>query len=311
MKNSVLITGVHGFCGRHLATRLIAEEMDVYGADIHLDPPTSLSLKDYFRMDIKDPSNVNDVIHSVVPDMIFHLAGLTVAEASEVYHVNFLGSVYLLEAIRKWVPQASVLMVGSAAEYGYVAEDEMPICETHPCNPITPYGISKHGMVLAAINFFKDYGVKIVIARPFNIIGAGIPPSLVIGAVLSRIKNALSEENEPAVISVGNIDTERDFIAVEDVVDAYLIMIRSNCWGEIFNVCSGKPFSIRSVLQLLADNSKRKIEFLENATLIRATDVKRVYGSAEKSAKMLGFKPKISLASALTAAWNEAVGGDS
>ena len=204
---------------------------------------------------------------------------------------------------------SSDLLVGSAAEYGHVPEGEMPIRETHLCNPCIPYGISKHALTLAALIYAKAHGMKIVIARPFNIVGAGIPASLVIGAVLSRIKDALKTDNESVMVSVGNLETERDFIAVEDVSEAYLVMIRSNCWGDVFNICSGEPHSIRTILQSLAKNSIRKIEFQENASLMRSLDVTRVYGSAEKARKILGITPKVPLVSALKAAWDEAIGG--
>lgn len=290
--------------------RLLAKGMDVYGADIQTGPPENIDLKKYFKLDITDPSNIQDVLRAVMPEMIFNLAGIFRGEASKIYNVNFLGCIYLLEAIRNWVPQAKVLLVGSAAEYGQVPEREMPIRETHKCNPYSPYGISKYAMTMAALCYAKDHDLKLVVARPFNIVGAGIPESLVVGAVLARIKKALNARKKLNAISVGNLDTERDFLAAEDAAEAFIKMILSDCWGEVFNVCSGKHYSIRSVLQLLADNSKQKIEFLEDATLIRATDVKCVYGSAEKSRKILEFKPKISLASALSAAWNEAIGGD-
>jgi GDP-4-dehydro-6-deoxy-D-mannose reductase len=310
MKDCILITGIHGFCARHLAKRLVAEGLEqIYGADIHPGPPDDLPLQGYFRLDIRIPANVHSVIHSVMPDLLFHLAGISRGEASEIYQVNFLGGVYLLDAVRSYVPQARVLLVGSAAEYGHVDEGDLPIRETHSCNPSSPYGISKHALTLAAVNYANDHGVKAVIARPFNIVGAGVPPSLVVGAVLSRIRDALRAGKEPAVVRVGNLETERDFIAVEDVADAYLMMIRCDCWGNVFNICSGEPNSVRTILRSLAAFSKRRIEFREDAALVRSTDVRRVYGSAEKARRLLGFSLKVSLAVALKAAWDDAMAG--
>jgi GDP-4-dehydro-6-deoxy-D-mannose reductase len=311
MNNCVLITGIHGFCARHLLNKLIAERIDnIYGADIHQTSPEKLDLKNYLRLNIADRSAVNNLICSLKPDTIFNLAGLTSAETSELYYVNFMGSVYLLEAVRKWVPQAKLLLVGSAAEYGYVPEVEMPISEKHSCKPLTPYGISKYAMTLSAINFAKEHGVKVLVARPFNIVGAGMPSSLFIGAVLKRIKKVLIEGNKPAVVAVGNLNTERDFIAVEDMADSYLAMIRSNCWGEVFNVCSGKPFFIRDILKSLLKNSKEQINFQVNAPLVRVSDLKCVYGSGEKATRLLGFKPRVPLEDALKAAWDAAIGED-
>jgi GDP-4-dehydro-6-deoxy-D-mannose reductase len=312
MNHRILITGIHGFCAGHLVRRLIAEGLNqIYATDIRPEPPAMPNLHDYISLDLTDKSKVNEMVQSVKPGMIFHLAGITGGEASEIYHVNFLSTIYLLEAIRQWVPQAKILLVGSAAEYGDVPVSEMPIGETHLCNPATPYGISKYAATLAATSYAKEHGIKIVTARPFNIVGAGVPAGLVVGAVLLRIKKALAEGNEPYVIRVGNLDTERDFIAVQDVADAYCALLRSNSWGEVFNVCSGRPVSMRAMLRSLVKKSKQKIEFQVDPALVRTTDVNCVYGNREKARQILGFDPKIPLDEALNAAWDAVIGESS
>lgn len=308
MKNCVLITGAHGFCAGPLVKRLIAEGVhNIYGVDIHPAPPAKLDLKGYSKLDITVQAQVDDTIQAVKPDVVFHLAGITQGIASKVYQVNFLGSVYLLDAVHRVVPGARVLLVGSAAEHGHVPEGEMPVRETHPCNPFTPYGISKYAMTLAAMSYGRDHGVKVIVARPFNILGPGMPASLVVGAVLERIKKALKERPGPVVISVGNLETERDFIAVDDVVDAYITMARGTYWGEVFNICSGVRRSVRSVLEELVSFAPQRIHLQTEPGLQRPNDVPVMYGSWEKAHKAFGFEPRKSLTDSLHEAWESSV----
>jgi GDP-4-dehydro-6-deoxy-D-mannose reductase len=300
-----LVTGVWGFCGRHLVNRLSAElQASIYGIDIHPVKPRRTGLHQYTRVDITDENQVNDLVQSVKPEAVFHLAGISRGPSLQVYRVNLLGSIHLLEAVRKFAPQARVLMVGSAAEYGHVPEEDMPIRETRCCNPDNPYGISKYAATLAALHYVRSYGLKVVLARPFNIIGACLPSSLVIGAILERIKKAFQAGQEPFEVPVGNLETERDFIAVEDIVAAYLNMINGDFWGEVFNICSGEPRSVRSLIKSLLVNADRPIHLRVDPALVRPTDVQRVFGSPEKAHLAFGFAPKVPLEEALKAAWD-------
>lgn len=305
----ILITGVCGFCGGHLVNLLRADGIStIYGADIHGSRSKFLNLTRYFALDITDEEQVNQTIRSVQPDMVFHLAGKSSGTALEIYRANFLGGVHLLQAISKFAPHARVLMVGSAAEYGYVPEEDMPIVENHPCNPITPYGISKYSATLAALNYADSSNIKVVVARPFNIVGAGVPSSMVIGAVLERAKQALARQGE-AVVTVGNLDTERDFISVEDVVNCYTQLIQREHWGQVYNICSGHPKPIRSLVEQILQFSDRPIRLKVDPVLCRPTDVPRVYGSMSKLKASLGFVPNIALENTLKSAWDYAIEG--
>jgi nucleoside-diphosphate-sugar epimerase len=143
----------------------------------------------------------------------------------------------------------------------------------------------------------------VTIARPFNIVGAGLPKSLLVGAVLERVRDVLAREGEP-VVAIGNLDTKRDFIAVEDAVDAYVRMLQADYRGEIFNICSGELRSVRSVVEQLLSFSPRPIRFRIEPALLRPTDVPVMYGNSSKACRMLGFRPTISLDAALRAAWD-------
>jgi GDP-4-dehydro-6-deoxy-D-mannose reductase len=187
---TALITGVAGFCAAHLARRLAAEGHAVVGVDRTGAAPQGLRLARYRSLDVCNAADVADAVRDFAPDWVFHLAGIPSGPAIDVYRINFLASIYLLEAIREHAPKARVLLVGSAAEYGQVAATNLPITEDQPCRPVGPYGVAKHAQTLAALDLVHRLGLKIVIARPFNIIGAGISPSLVVGAILDRAKRA-------------------------------------------------------------------------------------------------------------------------
>lgn len=301
----VLITGAGGFCACHLVNKLRkTEPIFICGTDLRIDRPVHVPLDSYVPGDITGAKHIMELVQQVQPDWIFHLAGL-VGDANPVniYRVNVLGTINLLEAFYRFAPEARMLLVGSAAEYGPVASGCLPVTEDQACNPVGTYGISKYAATMVGLDFARRYTKKIVIARPFNIIGAGVSSSLVLGAVLNRIKQALACIGDP-VVKIGNMASVRDFIAVEDVVDAYIEMIQGNYWGEIFNICSGQPQTIQAILDQLVKNSPRPITFETDPDLYRSTDLPSFYGSNEKARRTFSFNPIVSIETALISAWN-------
>jgi len=299
---TALITGCNGFSGKALVRRLCLESgLRIVGCDLGEGPADGGGLDELIRLDMRDARRVSNVVGTLKPDLIFHLAGLFNGDERDLYEVNFMGGIHLIEAVWRDSPGSRVVVVGSAAEYGFVPEAEMPIVEEFPCRPAGPYGISKHALTLAARDYAQKRGVKAVVARPFNLVGAGIPSSLVVGALIGRLKQAL--ELGTRSITVGNLDTERDFVSVRDAADAYLLMARGEQWGEVFNVCSGRPVSIRHLAQQLLDKATRPVSLVVDPGLVRSTDVRTVYGSYQKAERLLGFRPRIALEDALTEAW--------
>jgi GDP-4-dehydro-6-deoxy-D-mannose reductase len=179
----------------------------------------------------------------------------------------------------------------------------MPITEQCHCRPVEAYGISKLAMSLAALDYARTCEMKIIVVRPFNLIGAGLPASLLVGAILQRAKQALSANHDPT-ISVGNLDSARDFIAIEDAVDAYVRLMKAEAWGEVFNVCSGQARSVRCVIETLLSFAPRPIRAVTDPALMRAVDAPVVVGSCEKARRTCGFQPAVNLDDALRSAWN-------
>jgi GDP-4-dehydro-6-deoxy-D-mannose reductase len=302
-----LITGVCGFCGRSLLARLRAEgNLAVFGVDRCKAPPLDLNLQDYLSVDLCDPGQLAGIVRRLKPDFVFNLAGLAQGDAVDIFRTNALGPLYLLEAIRQCSSEARVLLVGSAAEYGPANGKELPLTELHACHPAGPYGVSKHSQTLLGLDYACQYGLRVLVARPFNIVGPGIPPTLVIGAILDRAKQLLTCD-QPRVITAGNLNTQRDFIAVEDVVDAYWRMLQGEHWGEVFNICSGRPTTIQAVVERLLSFAEPPLKLAVDPKLMRASDVSVSYGSWEKAHRAFGFKPTTSLDSALRAAWDFAM----
>lgn len=306
-----LITGVNGFCGRHLVKRLLTEGVEfIFGADITPEPGNAIGLTAYYQVDITNDAQVSHLLRATRPDSIFHLAGTHQGNIQTIYAVNVLGSIHLLENVRLFSPHSRLLMVGSAAEYGNVPIRAMPITETQSCQPFGPYGMSKYGATQAGLDYARACGLNVTVVRPFNVVGAGIPATLVTGALLERIKRTLETGELNPEVSIGNLDTHRDFIAIDDVIDAYMSIFRSDCWGEIFNICSGKPRSIHSVLETLLSFSEKAIRLKVAPELIRSSDVHTSYGSFEKARRAFGFTPRKELDAALKDAWDYAMGAD-
>lgn len=302
----VLITGAAGFTARHLCKRLRQEgSVSITGTDIVEQPPGDTDIDHYHQANLTNPKEVRDLLSEVRPDWIFHLAGIFRGDVTAIYQVNLMGTLNLLETIKEISPETAILLVGSAAEYGIWPSEEMPLAENHPCEPINAYGSSKLAMTQVAQTYFRQSGTKSVIARPFNIIGAGMPNTLLPGAIAERAKAAL--ETDSPEIAAGNLASQRDFIAIEDAVDAYVNLLKTELWGEVYNICSGAPRTIDSVIQTLLSFSPRPISLVKDPALVHANDPPLVTGDFSKAQQAFGFTPKVKLEDALKAAWQAVV----
>lgn len=301
-----LVTGVNGFCGRHLVRRLRKERsLRIVGTGRAAPLPGDSAPDDFVRLDLQDEKGVWQLMEDFRPQMVFHLAGVNTGDPETVYRNNVLATIHLLSAVRRLCPGARVLLVGSAGEYGKVPANEMPIAESHQCRPERSYAVSKHFVALAGLDFAHS-GMHVVVARPFNIVGAGIATTLLVGAFLSRIKLALAHPGVP-VMRVGNLQSVRDFVSVDDVVDSYFRMLSGNNSGEIFNLCTGVPHRTGEVLDILLSLADRKIRVEVDPELLRPDEIEVCYGSPEKANRAFGFSPETDLYRILRPAWDAAM----
>lgn len=299
-----LLTGIAGFCGPHLASRLRRESgLEIAGLDRMAGSPPRIRLDRYFQADVTDAAAVAAAVKSFRPDWLFHLAGLagSLAPAASIYHVNITGTIHVLESIRVHAPDCRVLLAGSSAEYGPTETSALPVTEAMPCRPVGAYGVSKYAATLVGMEYARQFGLNVVVARPSNIVGPGVPSTLVVGALIARAKQALTS-SQP-VVRVGDFDSQRDFVAVADVVDAYVRLLQAGLRGDVFNICSGQAHSIRSVAEMLVANSSVPIKLEFDPDLLPPSSIRCLYGSYQKAARAIGFRPITSLEEALRAAW--------
>jgi GDP-4-dehydro-6-deoxy-D-mannose reductase len=258
-------------------------------------------LDEYAEADVTVASQVKDAVRRLRPDLVFHLAAVARGSEDHLFRVNVEGTRHVLEAVADEAPSARVLLVGSAAEYGPVEPADLPVTEEHTCRPVGAYAQSKHEAVLAGLDAARRTGAQIVVARPFNIVGAGISEGLVVGDLVARIKRAVAAGGD-GVVKIGNLESRRDFVAVEDVAEAYVRMMDGRGWGDVFNICSGEARTVREVAEWLCGMAGRPVRLEVDPALVRATEVRMIFGSGAKARERFGFTPAVPLAESLAAA---------
>jgi GDP-4-dehydro-6-deoxy-D-mannose reductase len=256
----VLITGITGFAGSHLADYCLARGVtDVFGIIRwrsrtenveHLMDRVSL-----LECDLRDATSTREVIEEVRPDYIFHLAAQSFVPTSwrapsECLVTNVIGQLNIFEAMRKINLKARIQIACSSEEYGLTHDDELPITEDQPLRPLSPYGVSKVGQDLLGYQYFMSYKMDIVRTRGFNHTGPRRAPVFVVSDFAKQIADIEKGLKEP-VVNVGNLDAERDFTDVRDVVRGYFLALEKGRGGEAYNICSGKSWKIRDLLDRL------------------------------------------------------------
>jgi GDP-4-dehydro-6-deoxy-D-mannose reductase len=296
----VLITGILGFVGSHLAEYCLERgEVEVFGidrGDNFENLGEVLHKITLFKCDIGDRANLTNIIREVAPDWIFHLAASTSSADRELYDVNLFGTLNLFEAIREVGFDSKILVTGSSAEYGF--QEESPIKETNPLRPVTPYGVSKAAQSMLSYQYAVNYEMKIVRSRAFNIIGPRERPEYVCSDFAKQIAVIEKGKKEP-ILHVGALEKRRDFVDVRDVVRGYWLLLERGIVGEVYNLCSGIAYSIREVLEQLLQISNSQPKVVQEESRIRRGDVQVQIGDYQKINKLSKWKPTIPLAQSL------------
>jgi GDP-4-dehydro-6-deoxy-D-mannose reductase len=299
VKKSILITGICGFAGQRLCDFLagLPERPKIIGTDIIETQSSHCDV--FFKADLTSPKETEHVLRQTLPDYIIHLAGTFSAENfQEIFEANVLSIITLLEATRECVPNAIVITTGSAAEYGAVEPDQLPVNEQTPCRPVTYYGLSKQSATQAALYYHRIHNIRVMVIRPFQLIGPGLTPRLAPGAFAQKIKEFQTTRLKS--FRVGNLESWRDFLDVYDAAEAIWALCQNPAPGEIFNLCSGKPTKIADLLQMMIDCSGIKVDVEVDPSRLRGRfDVEKVYGSYQKIKKHCGWHPKRSLSQTL------------
>jgi GDP-4-dehydro-6-deoxy-D-mannose reductase len=295
-----LVTGASGFIGMHLVRRLRAEGETVWGfvRDRQNDPQMLV-------VDVTDKPACAEAMSELKPETVYHLAGRRSEPDDEMRRVQVDGTTTVLESVRRSGVETRVVVVGSAAEYGRVSESLQPIVESTPCQPEGSYGITKHEAVLTALAFASQYRMHVVVVRPFNVIGAGLPRGLLIRDLMERLRGLRGQPH--AVLRTGRLDTQRDFVDVADVVSVLVLASRLGRPGGIYNACSGIPTPVSEVVNRLVALAGGGIEVREEPSLCRASDVRLAYGSPEKATRELGFSRTVPLDDSIAETWRHFV----
>lgn len=305
MKN-ILITGINGFSGSHLAEYLLNldEELIIYGTIRGRCRQTAFidHIKEKLHLlecDLTDYNSIQSTIDESQPDTVFHLAAMTFVPTSwrapqETMNTNVLGTLNLLESIRKSKFSPKIHIAGSSEEYGFVEKENLPIKESCQLNPLSPYAVSKVAQNLMGYQYYRNYGMKIIRTRAFNLIGPRSGEKIVSVNIAKQIVSAERKKTKP-IISIGNPATIRDFNDIRDVVNAYWLAINKCKEGEVYNIATGKGWSILQLLEQFLLHSSESFVINEDKTKIRPTDVPVLIGDSTKFRNLTDWKPSYSL----------------
>ncbi len=303
----LLITGIAGFAGSHLAAHLVeSTTVEVHGI-IHRHERRIQHLQGKLQLhrgDLRNALWVSEVIQQVQPDMTMHLAAWSDVGGSwqqpwTTYELNIQCQLNLLEALRRWSPACRTLVVTSNEVYGLVRPEDIPIDEETPLRPNNPYGVSKIAQDMMALQYWNSHRLPTVRARSFNHIGPDQADDFVASAFARQIVEIELGLREPTV-AVGNLDAERDFTDVRDVVRAYWLLLKQGEAGSVYNIGRGEQYAVRHLLEQLLALSSAAVEVTIDPARLRPSDVPSSRCDNRRLVAATGWQPHYSLTQSLS-----------
>ncbi|MCX6384109.1 MAG: GDP-mannose 4,6-dehydratase [Actinobacteria bacterium] len=307
----ILITGINGFVGGHLANFLYNknESYEIVGLD--------LNTSDFFtrfqgrmgkirlvNIDLTDAVKIEELIKEFKPEQVYHLAAQASVSESwknpiETFKVNVFGGVNILESIRKFYAICKFLSVCTAEEYEIMKNNGCAIAEDAKISPSNPYAISKSALDFFSTTYFTAYKIPVFVSRSFNHIGPGQSERFVCSDFARQIAEIEKGVREPKIY-VGNLAAYRDFLDVRDVIKAYYCIMNKGKAGEVYNICSGEKQRISDLLDiLLSFSSKKNIEIKIDNSKLRPIDNEVIYGDNSKLKKHTGWNQDYTIKQAL------------
>lgn len=308
MTERILITGITGFVGSHLADLALEKNCKIFGLKRWnlsrlRNVKHILDKIEWIDCDITDPVATKKAIEISNPEKIFHLAAESFVSPSwhhpsHYMDVNYKGTVNLLEAIKDTNNSSRILIPGSGEEYGEISENDLPITEKTLLNPVNPYAVTKVAQDLICNVYFKTYGINIIRVRSFN--HEGPRRDNVFGIPWFAYQIARIEQNlQDPIIKTGHIDDRRNFTHIRDMVEAYWLAIENCIPGELYLIGSDKAekiFSYREVIEKLIEKSSiSNIKIEQDPKFVRPTTVPRLIGDTSKFHNITKWKPKMSI----------------
>lgn len=298
-----IITGFSGFVSKHFLEYLSStgESCEIIGISrsqavlVHYD---HLQIKTY-QIDLKNAQLVREIIGSVKPDYIVHLASESSVAYSwqnplESFQNNTNIFLNLVESVRVSNLKCRILSIGSSEEYGIVDPGTLPLTEKHAFNPISPYAVARVSQEMLSKIYVNGFGLDIIITRSFNHIGPGQKENFVVSSfvkqIVERKANSISDPME-----VGNVSIVRDFLDVRDVVKAYMCLLKKGVKGEVYNVCTGVGYSLEDIIKRILKITNANISYLVKPELVRPSDNPIIIGSNLKLKNLGDWEPLISI----------------
>jgi GDP-mannose 4,6-dehydratase len=306
---NVLITGITGMVGSHLAEYILNDhpEVEIHGLVRWRSP------LDHIRgilpkitlhyAELRDLNSLVTLLRKVKPDWIFHLAAQSYVTTSfdapaDTLHTNVIGTTNLLDAVRISEIDPKIHICSSSEVYGQVTEDELPIRETNPFRPASPYAVSKVGEDMIALQYFLSYGIRTIRTRMFTHTGPRRGSIFAESAFAKQVA-----EIEAGVrfnpMKVGNLDSIRTFADVRDAVKAYWLLLEKCTAGEVYNIGGNRTLSIGEMLEVLKSMARCPIEQEIDPDLLRPSDVTLQVPDISKFQSATDWEPQIPLETTL------------
>jgi GDP-4-dehydro-6-deoxy-D-mannose reductase len=289
----ILVTGVSGFVGRHLAPALATAGHEVHGLGVQ-PPHAELPLASSRIADLTRIGDLEAAFAAVAPDAIVNLAGQasaahSFADPAETFRVNTAGALTLLEAVRRTSPRVRVLLVGSGEVYGPQPAGTR-VAESAPFGPLSPYALSKAAADLGGAAFAEAHGLDVVRTRSFAHAGPGQDERFVLPSFAKQIAHLERGTDEP-VLRVGNLDVVRDLSDVRDVVAAYVALLERGARGAAYNVCRGEGVKLTDVAARMVARARRPLRIEVDPARMRPADVPYLVGDPTALAAATGLAP--------------------
>ncbi|MEO6772599.1 MAG: GDP-mannose 4,6-dehydratase [Kofleriaceae bacterium] len=300
----VLITGCFGFVGRYLVEALARAEVpaEVIAVDRQARPAGFPEVAHAYELDLLDLGAFEQVIARHRPDRLVHLAsfssvGLSWREPIASFTNNTNIFLNVLECVRRLSPATRVLSIGSSEEYGLVTEADLPLRETSPLRPLSPYAVARVAQEHLGEVYVRGYGLDVVATRSFNHVGPGQSAQFVISALAQQVAELARGARDR--IQVGTTSVVRDFLDVRDVVAAYLALLDRGARREVYNICSGRGTSIAEVVAMLGRIANVEPVLEVDPALVRPVENTIVVGDHGKLTAAVGWRPTIALEQSL------------
>lgn len=295
---TLFITGAEGFTGKHLVEYLRRRGYEVTGGVRNRARKLAYERQHGKALvcDVSDAINVARAVASVKPDGVIHLASTTQPHAADAepltaYQSIVTGWANVLDAVRRVVPRARVLLASACEVYGNPGGEERPLHEDTPPNPVNTFGSLKANAESIARTFFLNYHTHITIVRPFHYIGPGQSEDFFFGSVAKRLAE-WDPSTDGSELKLPDLDLKRDLLHVADVVEAYAYLLEEGGHNEVYNIASGRTWSVRQIVESIIRSAGRNVTVSDLPTDANEHGVPWYCGSNEKISTAFGWEPR-------------------